>query len=242
MLGPNPRHGCNCGGRMNPPKMPVHIGDYMRDTGHLRAAGHGAYLLLMFHYWATGSLPDDDEQLASIARMSKPEWRKHRLIVQAFFKDGWNHSRIDYELTKAANISKAAREAGKASGRSRSVKRETNGRSNGRSSPVEPTLEPLNHKKEEDTADAVSSSATSYAFESGIVRLSEEDFKKWEIAFPRLDLRAELTGLSEWANQQGSRWFFAVSGALNKRNRDIKTSIEKRNVSPQEQGWKEAIR
>jgi hypothetical protein len=32
---------------VNPPKMPIHIGDYKRDTGHLRAAGHGAYLLLL---------------------------------------------------------------------------------------------------------------------------------------------------------------------------------------------------
>ena len=75
-------------------------------------------------------------------------------------------------------------------------------------------------KEREDTADAVPSSAT-YAFESGIVRLSEKDFKKWEIAFPRLDLRAELTGLSEWANQQSDRWFFALSGALAKRNRTV---------------------
>ena len=133
---------------MNPPKMPLHLGDYHRDTGHLRAIEHGAYLLLMFHYWSTGGLPDNDEHLAAIARMSKGEWIKHKETIRAFFKDSWKHGRIDYELEKARSISEAAREAGKASGRSRSVKPSLNGRS----SSVEPTIEPLNLKK--DAADA----------------------------------------------------------------------------------------
>ena len=134
---------------MNPPKMHIHLGDYIRDTGHLRAAEHGAYLLLMFHYWSTGGLPDNDEQLSTIARMTRSEWKKHKPTLQAFFKEGWKHGRVDYELDKARNISDAAREAGKASGRSRSVKPPLNDRS----PPVEPTLEPLNHSKNSD-ADA----------------------------------------------------------------------------------------
>lgn len=131
---------------MNPPKMPIHIGDYQRDTGHLRAAEHGAYLLLMFHYWSTGGLPDTDDHLSAIARMSRGEWNKSKATLQAFFKDGWKHGRIDFDLGKAHNISEAAREAGKASGRSRSVERPLNDRS----SSVEPTLEPLNHRTKEE--------------------------------------------------------------------------------------------
>lgn len=130
---------------MNPPKMPIHIGDYHRDTGHLRAPEHGAYLLLMFHYWSTGGLPDNDDHLATIARLSRGEWKKMKPTLQAFFKDGWKHGRIDYDLDKARNISEAAREAGKASGRSRSVKPSLNDRS----STVQPTLEPLNHSKKD---------------------------------------------------------------------------------------------
>ena len=130
---------------MNPPKMPIHLGDYHRDTGHLRATEHGAYLLLMFHYWSTGRLPDNDDHLATIARLSRGEWKKIKPTLQAFFKDGWKHGRIDYDLEKARNISDAAREAGKASGRSRSVKPPLNDRS----STVQPTLEPLNHSKKD---------------------------------------------------------------------------------------------
>ena len=130
---------------MNPPKMPIHLGDYHRDTGHLRAIEHGAYLLLMFHYWSTGGLPDNDDHLAAIARMSRGEWNKHKDTLRAFFKDGWKHGRIDYDLEKARSISEAAREAGKASGRSRSIKQSLNDRS----SVVEPTLEPLNQSKKD---------------------------------------------------------------------------------------------
>jgi uncharacterized protein YdaU (DUF1376 family) len=146
---------------VNPPKMPIHIGDYQRDTGHLRAVEHGAYLLLMFHYWSTGGLPESDDHLATIARLSRSEWKKHRATLKSFFKDGWKHGRIDYDLEKARLISEAAREAGKASGRSRSVKPPLNDRSNDRSSSVEPTLLPSNHSKKDSEAKASAPSGAS---------------------------------------------------------------------------------
>lgn len=141
---------------MNPPKMPIHIGDLLRDTGHLRALLMGAYMLLLFHHWSTGALPNDDEQLSAIARLSPAEWRKARPILIKFFDEEWHHGRVEYELEKARNISEAAREAGKASGRSRSVKPPLNGRS----SSVEPTLEPLNHSVEDRIGDAGASGFT----------------------------------------------------------------------------------
>lgn len=224
---------------MNPPKMPIHIGDFLRDTGHLRAAGTGAYLLLMFHYWSTGKLPTDDEQLAAIARMTRQEWKKHRPTIEAFFKEGWKHGRIDFDLGKAAKISEAAREAGKASGRSRSAGQSVDVPLNDRSSSVEPTIEPLNHLTKEDTADAVSSKQ--YAFEEGIIRLTQKDFDKWKSAFSHLDLKAELISLSKWAGEQEDRWFHAVFGALNKRNREAKIRADKPHQPLSERDWREAI-
>ncbi len=84
--------------------MPLYVADYRAKTAHLNAAQHGAYLLLIMHYWSTGSLPDDDKSLARIAAMTPPEWRRTRPVVKAFFNDGWQHERIDQELAKAKKM------------------------------------------------------------------------------------------------------------------------------------------
>jgi uncharacterized protein YdaU (DUF1376 family) len=74
--------------------MPLYIGDYRADTTHLNAAQHGAYLLLIMHFWQQAGLPDDHEQLARIACMSNTEWRKYRPVIRAFFGEGGRHNRI----------------------------------------------------------------------------------------------------------------------------------------------------
>jgi uncharacterized protein YdaU (DUF1376 family) len=105
------------------PFMPLYIGDYLRDTRHLSSAQHGAYLLLMFHYWSTGSLPDDDRQLANIAKLSLKEWRRHRPIIQAFFRDGWHHKRIDMELRRTIDIRAKRAAAGSKGGTMAAINR-----------------------------------------------------------------------------------------------------------------------
>lgn len=86
--------------------MPLYIADYRVDTAHLCAAQHGAYLLLIMHYWANGKLPhESDHAMARIACMSPAEWRKHRTVISAFFTEDWKHKRVEEELAKAADIS-----------------------------------------------------------------------------------------------------------------------------------------
>jgi len=80
-------------------------------------------------------------------------------------------------------------------------------------------------KKEEDTPNGVPSSSQ-YVFESGVIRLTEKNFKDWETAFANLNLRAELLSLTEWAEKQ-PKWFYAVSAALAKRDRAVKAEIER---------------
>lgn len=84
--------------------MPIFWGDYLRDTTHLSAAEHGAYLLLIAHYWTTAEpLSDDDEKLRRIARMERAEWKRARPTLEAFFSvaDGrWFHRRIEKELAE----------------------------------------------------------------------------------------------------------------------------------------------
>lgn len=66
-----------------------------------------------------------------------------------------------------------------------------------------------------------------YAFEAGVIRLTERDFNNWKAAFSYLDLRAELVGASKWAGEQGQNWFHAVSGLLAKRNREAKAAADR---------------
>ena len=184
---------------MNPPKMPVHIGDYQRDTGHLRAAEHGAYLLLLFHYWSTGGLPHDDQHLSTIARMSSAEWRRARPVIEQFFKPGWRHQRVDYDLEKAAKISEAAKEAGLASGRTRAQRK-----SNGRSTIVEPTLEPYNHIEDSDPRGSAADAAP-----AEIVEPVDEDpkaklFRIGKTALVSFGVSEKRTGslIGQWLKQR----------------------------------------
>jgi uncharacterized protein YdaU (DUF1376 family) len=115
---------------MNPPWMPLYIADYRADTAHLSASEHGAYLLLIMHYWQTGGLPDDDRQLARICCMTPAQWKAARPIISTFFHDGWRHKRIDAELSHAADVI----EKRKAAVAQREIKRRTSDASNDLSS------------------------------------------------------------------------------------------------------------
>ena len=50
------------------PWYPRNTGDYARDTKHLTLDQHGAYTLLMDHYWdsGVGCLPVDEKKLTQI--------------------------------------------------------------------------------------------------------------------------------------------------------------------------------
>lgn len=71
-----------------------------------------------------------------------------------------------------------------------------------------------------------------YAFESGVIKLSQKHLDQWKQAFSHLDVPAELVGLTEWAGQQ-KRWFPAVSGVLAKKNRELGLRIEQGKQAPE---------
>lgn len=85
--------------------MPLDVGDYLRDTTHLTTEQHGAYLLLIFHYWTSrGPLVDDDRQLATIAKLSRRVWANHRPTLARLFQvaEGlWRHKRVEEEIATA---------------------------------------------------------------------------------------------------------------------------------------------
>jgi uncharacterized protein YdaU (DUF1376 family) len=104
---------------MTPPWMPLYIGDYLKDTMHLSTVEHGAYLLLIMHYWQNGGLPQEPIKLARIARMTKKEWDEIAETLAEMFSDGWRHKRIDGELSDAASKYERRAEAGRKGGMAR---------------------------------------------------------------------------------------------------------------------------
>ena len=108
---------------MSIPWMPFYPADYLADTGHLTTLEHGAYFLLILHYWSNGGLPKDENKLARIARLTAPEWASVRDTIADFFDGNWQHFRIDAELATAREKhegrARAGAKGGKASWQSR---------------------------------------------------------------------------------------------------------------------------
>jgi len=101
---------------MQRPWMPMYWANYFGDTKHLSRGQHGAYLLLIGHYWVHGSLPDDDQQLAMITGSTPEEWRIDKPVLQAFFFDGWHHKRVEAEMRRTMDRITKAREHGQKGG------------------------------------------------------------------------------------------------------------------------------
>jgi len=70
------------------PFLPLSVDAYFRDTRHLSAAQHGAYLLLLMEAWQrpNSALPDDETILARLACMSASEWHDNKDVILAFWK------------------------------------------------------------------------------------------------------------------------------------------------------------
>jgi len=93
---------------------PFYVGDYIADTMHLSAEEHGAYLLLIIHYWKTqNAIKNDKKTLKNISKINSKKLQN----VLSFFqeKDGYFfHKRIEEEIAKAKAKSDAARKSAEA--------------------------------------------------------------------------------------------------------------------------------
>lgn len=94
-----------------PPWMPLNVADYLKDTSHLVAHEHGAYVLLIMRYWQDGGLPSDEILIRRYSLLSAEQWIESRPVLAALFDEGWKHKRIDAELAKAADIIEKRRSA-----------------------------------------------------------------------------------------------------------------------------------
>lgn len=129
----------------SPDWMPFYVDDYLGDTGELSTLEHGAYVLLILHYWKHRGLPNNDQRLARIARVSETDWAGMRDALAGHFKDGWQHTRIDAELAKADETI-AKRKAAGVAGASARYGNRTAAASAGHKQTHAPLPEPLPEK------------------------------------------------------------------------------------------------
>jgi uncharacterized protein YdaU (DUF1376 family) len=95
--------------------MPIFIGDYLADTGHLTTEAHGAYLLLLMHQWRVGHFGED--AIPAITRSASST--SQVAVKQMLSKDDggrWYSPRLDREKTrwteKKATYTERARKGG----------------------------------------------------------------------------------------------------------------------------------
>lgn len=102
--------------------MPLYVNDYLGDTAHLSTVEHGAYFLLMMHYWKKNFLTGDLSRLLSITKIPADDSTVLMGVLEEFFhyepiEDKWYHSRIDKEIANAESRREASRLNGLKGGR-----------------------------------------------------------------------------------------------------------------------------
>lgn len=139
-------------------------GDYGRDTGSLSLAEHGAYTVLLDHYYATETpLAADSVAIYRLCRaVSGAEKRAVDSVLERFFPangDGRRHnSRADREIAKYVEKVGRNREVGKLGGRP-SNNPEVTQKETQKVSKTKPRNNPIQNQKpkEATTSDAIAS-------------------------------------------------------------------------------------
>jgi uncharacterized protein YdaU (DUF1376 family) len=107
----------------------LYIGDYMRKTGSLTVAEHGAYVLMLLHYYGTEQpLPTGRE----LHRLLRAETRADREAIDSIAARFWSvtesgliNRRADEEIAKAEHQRDVNRVVGKLGGRPKRMQTES---------------------------------------------------------------------------------------------------------------------
>jgi uncharacterized protein YdaU (DUF1376 family) len=97
-----------------------HIGDYIKDAGHLKLLEHGVYARLMDVYYTRESGIPEDKAARLIGASTRPEMEALKNVLDEFFDlvDGiWIQKRCEEEITVANSKAEKNRENGSKGGR-----------------------------------------------------------------------------------------------------------------------------
>lgn len=165
-----------------------YVADHLADTMHLSTAEHGAYMLLLWHSWRTGPLPDNGVALARIARCTPKEWQAIAPAVLPFFTlttDGLVQPRLERERQRKDDGITQRKAAGRASAEARKAQREANDRSTTVQRPLEQSFNETQHTlKPEPELEDTSLRSVSPAREPR-AEIVDRDFEDFWSAYPR---------------------------------------------------------
>lgn len=105
------------------------IGDYLKKTGALSVQEHGAYFLMLLHYYATEApMPTGRELYRLLRAETKQDREAVDFIVSRYWvqtSEGLTHARADEEIRKASHQREINRELGKRGGRPKQTETKT---------------------------------------------------------------------------------------------------------------------
>lgn len=137
----------------------LYIGDYQRDTAHLSVTEHGAYLLMLQHYYATEKpLPTGKALHRMLRAQDKAEREAIDAVASQFWREtehGLVNDRADAEITKAGAQAETNRTIAQAREAKRKAAREGNEQSTNRATNDQP-----NHSHSQTNTPAPATRAT----------------------------------------------------------------------------------
>lgn len=200
--------------------------DFIHGTMALSLEEKGAYsLCLDLIYDRGGPIPDDERWIAGVCGVSARRWRgiRSRLIEAGKLtaSDGFlTNARAQLEIVSAEISSRKLAESGSKGGRKRA---ENAFDYNVISDLAEASLKHIREEKrrEEEKEKEVTAprGARPYAFEGKIIRLLPDQMRRWQEAYPLLDLPAVLQSRDDWLDQEADdklrrKWFIPTSNYL----------------------------
>lgn len=182
----------------------LYVGDYQRDTAHLSITEHGAYMLMLQHYYATEKpLPSGKALHRMLRAQDKAERDAIDAVAAQFWTltgDGLVNARADREIKKAGTQAETNRQIAVAREEARKAKRAQHEQSTNRATNVEP-----NHSQTPDTREEPSGSS----LVASRRRRLPDDFCPNQAGLDKahergLDPGAELQKFSDYHRAKGS--------------------------------------